>query len=59
MGRVIIVTSYRGCFVEDHSNRKDFYPDAEEMIPKDLPLSKGPKVRMTVYDVDHAHDFVS
>jgi hypothetical protein len=35
----------------------DFYPDAEEEIPKDLPAPKGTKIRMTAYvDADHAHD---
>jgi hypothetical protein len=38
---------------------KDFYLDAEEEIPNDLPMSKGTKFRMTVYvDVDHAHDLL-
>jgi hypothetical protein len=33
---------------------------SEEEIPNDLPMSKGPKVRMTVYvDADHAHDLVT
>jgi hypothetical protein len=37
----------------------EFYPDAEEKIPKDIPPEKGPRVRMTVYvDVDHAHGLV-
>jgi hypothetical protein len=46
--------------VEDHSNWMEFYPDAEEDIPKDLPPEKGPRVRMTVYvDTDHAHDLVT
>jgi len=62
-GRVIIDTSYPNHSeypVEDHSNWKDFYPDAEEETPNDLPMSKGPKVRMTVYvDADHAHDLVT
>jgi hypothetical protein len=59
-GRVIIDTSYPDHSVypvEDHSNWIEFYPDASEEIPKDLPLEKGPRVRMTVYvDADHAHD---
>jgi hypothetical protein len=43
--------------VEDHSKWMEFYPDASEEIPKDLPPEKGPRVRMTVYvDADHAHD---
>jgi hypothetical protein len=38
----------------------EFYPDAGEGIPKDLPLEKGTIVRMTVYvDADHAHDLVT
>jgi hypothetical protein len=46
--------------VEDHSNWMEFYPDASEEIPKDLPPEKGPRVRMTVYvELDHAHDLVT
>jgi hypothetical protein len=38
----------------------EFYPDASEDIPKDLPPEKGPRVRMTIYvDADHAHDLVT
>jgi hypothetical protein len=64
MGRVIIDTSYPDHSVypiEDHSNWMEFYPDASEEIPKDLPPhEKGPRVRMTVYvDADHAHDLVT
>jgi hypothetical protein len=62
-GRVIIDTSYPSHSeypVDDHPNWKDFYPDAEEEIPNDLPMSKGLKVRMAVYvDADHAHDLVT
>jgi hypothetical protein len=62
-GRIIIDTSYPDHYVypvEDHSNWMQFYPDAGEEIPKDLPPEKGPRVRMTVYvDVDHAHDLVT
>jgi hypothetical protein len=50
-GRVIIDTSYPDHSVypvEDHSNWMEFYPDAFEEIPKDLPPEKGPRVRMTV-----------
>ena len=43
--------------IEDHQNRKDFYPETEEEISKDLPMPKGPKVRMTVnLQADHAHN---
>jgi hypothetical protein len=62
-GRVIIDTSYpeHSMYpVEDHSNWMEFYPDASEEIPQDLPPEKGPRVRMTVYvDADHAHDLVT
>jgi hypothetical protein len=62
-GRVIIDTSYPDHSVypvEYHSNWMEFYPDACEEIPKDLPPEKGPRVRMTVYvDSDHAHDLVT
>jgi hypothetical protein len=62
-GRVIIDTSYPDHSlypIEDHSNWMEFYPDASEEIPKDLPHEKGPRVRMTVYvDADHAHDLVT
>jgi hypothetical protein len=38
----------------------EFYPDASEEIPKDLPSEKEPRVRMTVYvDADHEHDLVT
>jgi hypothetical protein len=38
----------------------EFYQDAGEEIPKNLPSGKGPRVRMTVYvDADHAHDLVT
>jgi hypothetical protein len=34
---------------EDHSNWMEFYPDASEEIPNNLPPEKGLRVRMTVY----------
>jgi hypothetical protein len=38
----------------------EFYPDASEEIPEDLPPEKGARVRMIVYaDDDHAHDLVT
>ena len=62
-GRVIIDPSYidHSQFpVEDHENWCEFYPDAEEEIPKDIPVAKGKGVRITVYvDADHAHDLVT
>jgi hypothetical protein len=62
-GRVIIDTSYPDhsmYHMKVHSNWMEFYPDASEEIPKNLPPEKGPRVRMTVYvDADHAHDLVT
>jgi hypothetical protein len=65
-GRVIVDINYpdHSAFpIEDHSNWMEFYPDAEEEIPKYLSAPKGPKgpkVRMTVYvDDDHAHYLVT
>jgi hypothetical protein len=61
--RLIIDTSYPNHSiypVENHSNWMEFYPDASEEIPKDLPPEKGPRVRMTVYvDADHTYDLVT
>jgi hypothetical protein len=62
-GRLIIDTAYPNhsvYSVEDHPNWKDFYPDATEEIPNDLPTSKGSNVWMTDYvDADQVHDLVS
>jgi hypothetical protein len=38
----------------------EFYPDASEEIPKDLPPEKGSMVRMTIYvDADHLNGLVT
>jgi hypothetical protein len=62
-GRLITDTSYPDHSmypIEDHSNWMEFYPDASEEIPKDLPPEKGPRVRMILYlDSDHAYDQVT
>jgi hypothetical protein len=62
-GRLIVDAAYPDhslYLVEDHPNWKDFYSDAEEEIPNDLPMSKGPKVRMAIYvDADHVHAIVT
>jgi hypothetical protein len=47
---------------ETYDQWKEFYPDAEEVLPDadTLPKPLGPKVRITVYkDADHAHDVVT
>ena len=46
----------------DYDHWREFYPDAEEMIPdaSERPVPLGPKVRITVYkDADCAHDLVT
>jgi hypothetical protein len=51
-GRIIVDTTYPDHYmysVEEHADWKDFYPDSEEEISTDLPKSKGPKVRMTMW----------
>ena len=62
-GRIIIDNTY-----PDHSkyeavtyeNWQEFYPDASEDIPPDMPTPRGKAARMTVYvDADHAHDQVT
>ena len=45
-GRIIVDTSYPDHSIypiEDHPNWKDFYPEAKEEIPNDLPTPKGQK----------------
>ena len=58
-GKILCDTSY-----PDHSkyptpeeqNWDDFYPDAEEELPPDMPKPLGKPVRITCYvDADHAH----
>ena len=62
-GRIIVDTTYPDhsiYHIDDHPNWRDFYPDSEEEIPNDLPMSRGSKVRMTVYvEANHAHDLVT
>jgi hypothetical protein len=45
--------------VEDHSNWMQFYPNAREEIPEDIPPEKGPRVRITVYYILHKKAIVS
>jgi hypothetical protein len=47
-----------GTFMEH--NWMEFYPDAEEELPPDMPEPKGNPVTTTCYvDADHAHDMVT
>ena len=42
--------------VNDDANWDDFYPDAQEELPPDMPIAKGKPARITCYvDADHAH----
>ena len=62
-GRLLVDTSYPDHSqypVEDHPNWSDFYPDAEEELPPDMPVPRGKPVRITAsVDADHAHDLVT
>jgi hypothetical protein len=41
-------------------NWREFYPDAEEELPPDMPIPKGkPASTMCYVDADHAHDVVT
>ena len=62
-GKIIFDTSYPDhskYVVENHDNWGEFYPNAKEEVPYDMPAPKGKSVRLTVYvDADHAHDLVT
>jgi hypothetical protein len=43
--------------IEDNSHWMEFYQDAEEEIPRNLPSIMIPRIKMNVYlGADHAHD---
>ena len=60
---MIIDTEYRDnskFTIVEHQNWKEFYPDAEDEIPDDMPKLKGKPVRIMVYvDASHVHDQVT
>ena len=62
-GRIIFDISYidHSTYpVEDHPNWGEFYPNASEEIPPNLPIQKGNPVRITAYvDANFAHDLVT
>ena len=62
-GRIVINPSYRDNSKHPPTtfeNWKEFYPDAEEQLPDNMPTPYGKKARLTVYvDADHAHDVVT
>ena len=46
--------------INEYQNWKEFYPDAEEELPDDMPTPFGKAAQITVYvDADHAHDTVT
>ena len=46
--------------VIDFDNWKEFYPDAEEELPPEMPEPKGKKAKITVWvDADHGYDQVT
>jgi hypothetical protein len=61
-GRIIVDTSFPNHSIyltDDHTKWREFYSDAEEEIPSNLPTSKGAKGRMTVYMYAyHTYDLV-
>jgi hypothetical protein len=51
---------WSGYNTTEYDTWKEFYPDAEEDMPDNMPVPKGKGGRMTVYvDADHAHDKVT
>jgi hypothetical protein len=62
-GRILFDTSYPDhskYVTESHHTWGEFYPDAMEELPYDMPIPKGKAVRLTIYvDADHAHDIVT
>ena len=62
-GKIVVDSGYRdnSAFkINEYQNWKEFYPDAEEELPDDMPTPFGKATRITVYvDADHAHDTVT
>ena len=45
---------------QDHGTWEEFYPEAIEEIPPDMPTSRGKEMKVTIWvDADHAHDQVT
>ena len=45
---------------DEFENWKEFYPDAEEELPDNMPTPFGKAAQITVYvDADNAHDTVT
>ena len=61
-GHILLDTSFHDWSpynIEEY-DWNEFYPDAIEELPPDMPEERGAKARITVYkDADHAHDQVT
>ena len=62
-GKIIIdknYPDYSNFTITNHDNWKEFYPDAEEELPENLPTIRGKSMTITAFvDADHAHDQVT
>jgi hypothetical protein len=62
-GRILVDPNYfdhSACHDEKYTTWKEFYPDAEEALPPEQPITAGMKARLTIYvDADHAHDLLT
>ena len=62
-GKIVVDSGYQdnSAFkINEYQNWKEFYPDAEEELPDDMPTPFGKAVHITIYvDTDHAHDTVT
>jgi hypothetical protein len=62
-GKIVVDSSYRDHSVfkiTSYDNWKEFYPDAIEELPYDMPTPFGKKARITMYvDANHAHNTVT
>ena len=62
-GKIVADTRYwdNSAFkINKFENWKEFYPDAKEELPSNMPTPFGKAAQITVYiDADHAHDTVT
>jgi hypothetical protein len=62
-GKIVIDPNHRdnsAIQTNEFDNWKEFYPDAAEELPDNMPTPFGKAARITVYvDADHAHDTVT
>jgi hypothetical protein len=62
-GKIVIDSSYLDTSkyqINSFDNWNEFYPDAVEELPHDMPKAFGKAARITCYvDADHVHDTVT